>query len=154
MKETNTENVLKKLASDAKYRLKHCNYNNKQENLNIKRNIAFQNHIRMIKESECKTPEITIKIINDYDNNEFKQKVFDLLNENKDSLNPLSRLINQAEFENMSENEDCLNPLKKLSDNKLLCLMSDSEKQRYILDLSERYNQVRDDYYKSKRAYM
>ena len=40
MKETNTENVLKKLASDAKYRLKHCNYNNKQENLNIKRNIT------------------------------------------------------------------------------------------------------------------
>ena len=133
MKETNTENVLKKLASDAKYRLKHCNYNNKQENLNIIRNIAFQNHIRMIKESECKTPEITIKIINDYaEQEDFQNRVIKLL----------------------SENEDCLNPLKKLSDNKLLCLMSDSEKQRYILDLSERYNQVRDDYYKSKRAYM
>ena len=133
MKEQNTENILKKLALDEKYRLKHCNYQNKQEKMNIKRNLAFQNHIRMIKETECKTPEITIKIINDYaEQEEFQNKVIKLL----------------------KENEDCLNPLKKLSDNKLLSLMTEAEKQRYILNLSEKYNQVKDNYYKSKRAYM
>lgn len=133
MKEQNTENILKKLALDAKYRLKHCNYQNKQEKQNIKRNLAFQNHIRMIRETECKTPEITIKIINDYAEQEaFQNKVIKLL----------------------TENEDCVNPLKKLADNKLLSVMTENEKQCYILNLSERYNQVKDDYYKSKRAYM
>lgn len=131
-KEDNS-NLLKKLAFDAKYRLKHCTYKNKQENINIKRNIAFQNHIRMIAESECKTPEITIKVINDYaEQEEFQNKVIQLL----------------------TENEDCINPLSKLSDNKLLSLMSETEKQKYIFELSEKYNQVRDDYYKTKQAYI
>lgn len=66
MKETSAKNLLKKLALDAKNRLKHCNYQNKEESQSIKRNIAFQNHLRMVMESECKTPEITIKVINDY----------------------------------------------------------------------------------------
>lgn len=133
VKENNHENVLKKLALDAKNRLKNCKYNNKQENLNIKRSIAFQNHLRMIKESETKSPEITIKIINDYaEQQDFQNKVIKLL----------------------QTNADCLSPLKELSDNKMLGLMSEAEKQKYIFDLSEKYNQVKDDYYKSMRAYM
>ena len=134
MKElSNTSSALKKLALDAKNRLKHCTYKNKEENQNIKRNIAFQNHIRMVMESECKKPEITIKVINDYAEKEaFQNRVYALL----------------------SQNEDCINPLKELSDSKLIALMTEREKQRYIFDLSERYNKVRDDYYKAKGAYM
>ena len=125
--------MLRQLALDAKNRLKHCTYKNKEENLNIKRSIAFQNHIRMVMESECRTPEITIKVINDYaEQEEFQNKVYELLN----------------------RDEDCINPLKELSDSKLLAVMTDAEKQKYILNLSERYNQVRNDYYKSKRAYL
>jgi hypothetical protein len=132
MKDTNQENILKKLAFDAKYRLKHCTYKDRQENLNIKRNIAFQNHIRMIKESEFKSPEITIKIINDYaEQQDFQNKVIKLL----------------------KENADCVNPLKKLSDNKLLSEMNEIEKQKYILELSERYNAVKDNYNKQARMY-
>lgn len=128
-----SDNVLKKLAFDAKYRLRHCSYKNKQENMSIKRNMAFQNQMRLIKSNECRTPDITIKIINDYaEKEEFQNRVINLL----------------------KENEDCLNPLKRLADNKLLSLMSEEEKQRYILNLSERYNQVREDYYKSKSAYI
>lgn len=128
-----TDNILRQLAQNAKYRLKHCSYKNKQENMTIKRNMAFENHVRLIKSNECRTPEITIKIINDYaEKEEFQNKVIKLL----------------------KENEDCVNPIKKLSDNKLLSLMSEAEKQKYVLNLSERYTQVRDDYYKSKRASM
>ena len=133
MKNTsNTKNILKQLALDAKNRLKHCSYQNKEENMSIKRNLAFQNHVRMVMESECKTPEVTIKVINDYAEQEaFQNSVYELL----------------------TKNEDCISPLKELSDSKLLAVMTDTEKQKYILDLSERYNAVRNDYYKSKRAY-
>ena len=128
-----TKNLLKQLALDAKNRMKNCTYKNKEENMNIKRNIAFQNHIRMVMETECKKPEITIKVINDYAEKEaFQNRVYELL----------------------KNNEDCINPLKELSDNKLIALMTEAEKQKYIFDLSERYNKVRDDYYKSKQMYI
>ena len=128
-----TNNVLKKLAMDAKNRLKHCTYKNREENQSIRRNIAFQNHVRMVMESDCKTPEITIKVINDYAEQEaFQNRVYELL----------------------SRNEDCINPLKELSDSKLMALMSETEKQKYIFDLAEKYIAIRDDYYKSKRVYI
>ncbi len=133
MKETDSKNILKKLALDAKNRLKHCSYKNKEENQNIKRNIAFQNHIRMVMESECKSPEITIKVINDYAEQEaFQNRVYELLD----------------------KNEDCINPLKELADSKMLALMTDIEKQKYIFDLSEKYISIRDDYYRNKRMYI
>ncbi len=129
----NTNNVLKKLALDAKNRLKHCTYKNREENQSIRRNIAFQNHVRMVMESDCKTPEITIKVINDYAEQEaFQNRVYELL----------------------SKNEDCINPLKELSDSKLMALMSETEKQKYIFDLAEKYIAIRDDYYKSKQVYI
>ena len=130
---TDTKNILRQLALDAKNRLKHCTYKNKEENQSIKRSLAFQNHVRMVMESECRTPEITIKVINDYVEQEaFQNKVYELL----------------------KKDEDCINPLKELSDSKLLAIMTEHEKQKYILDLSERYISARNDYYKSKRAYM
>jgi len=133
MKDKNENNILKKLAMDAKNRLKHCTYKNKEENQNIKRSIAFQNHIRMVMQSECKSPEITIKVINDYAEQEaFQNRVYELL----------------------SKNEDCINPLKELSDSKLMALMTETEKQKYIFDLAEKYNSARNDYYKSKRMYI
>ena len=133
MKETDSKNILKKLALDAKNRLKHCSYKNKEENQNIKRNIAFQNHIRMVMESKCKSPEITIKVINDYAEQEaFQNRVYELLD----------------------KNEDCINPLKELADSKMLALMTDIEKQKYIFDLSEKYISIRDDYYRNKRMYI
>ena len=133
MKDIDSKNILKKLAFDAKNRLKHCSYKNKEENQNIKRNIAFQNHIRMVMESECKSPEITIKVINDYAEQEaFQNRVYELL----------------------SKDEECINPLKELVDTKMLALMTDTEKQKYIFDLSEKYITVRDNYYKNKRMYI
>lgn len=133
MKDKVENNILKKLAMDAKNRLRHCSYKNKEENQNIKRSIAFQNHIRMVMQSECKSPEITIKVINDYAEQEaFTNKVYELL----------------------SKNEDCINPLKELSDSKLMAVMNETERQKYIFDLAERYNNARNDYYKSKSIYI
>lgn len=123
------DSVLKKLAFDAKNRLKHCTYKNREENQNIRRNIAFQNHVRIITESECKTPEITIKVINDYAEEEaFSHKVYELL----------------------KKNADCINPLKELSDEQMLREMNETERQKYILNLAEHYTQVRNDYIRTK----
>ena len=133
MKDKTENNILKKLAMDAKNRLRHCSYQNKEENQNIKRSIAFQNHIRMVMQSECKSPEITIKVINDYAEQEaFTNRVYELL----------------------SKNEDCINPLKELSDSKLMAVMTETERQKYIFDLAEKYNNARNDYYKSKSIYI
>ena len=133
MKDKGENNILKKLAMDAKNRLRHCSYKNKEENQNIKRSIAFQNHIRMVMQSECKSPEITIKVINDYAEQEaFQNRVYQLL----------------------SKNEDCINPLKELSDSKLMAVMTETERQKYIFDLAERYNNARNDYFKSKSIYI
>lgn len=124
-------NLLKKLAQDAKNRLKHMDYQNKQENANIIRNIAFENHVRLIKENQNKKTDITILVIDESSNEKkFETKVFDLL----------------------ERDEDCLNPLKELADNKLFKEMTESEKQKYIFELSERYNKAREKYYKIKQA--
>ena len=124
-------NVLKKLASDAKNRLKHCNYADRLQRANIIRNIAFENHIRYIKESQNDKVDVTITII---DENKMQQK------------------FESKVIELLSKNEDCINPLKELSDSKMLKDMSDTEKQRYIFELSEKYNQVREKYYRQKQA--
>ena len=125
------ENLLKKLALDAKNRLKHCNYADRQQSANIMRNIAFQNHIRYINQSQSHKIEVTIKVFDEQkDEQKFETKVFELL----------------------TKNEDCINPLKELSDSKLLKEMSEAEKQKYIFELSEKYKQAREKYYKQKRA--
>lgn len=124
-------NVLKKLASDAKNRLKHCNYADRLQRANIIRNIAFENHIRYIKESQNDKVDVTITII---DENKMQQK------------------FESKVIELLSRNEDCINPLKELSDSKMLKDMSDTEKQRYIFELSEKYNEVREKYYRQKQA--
>lgn len=122
-KNTEARALIRQMALDAKTRMMNGGYGSRIENQSLRRIMNKNNNLKLY--SATKKPEITIKIINDYDNNEFKQKVFDLLNENKDSLNPLSRLINQAEFENMSENE----------------------KEKTILNVSEQYTQIRNQYY-------
>jgi len=125
------ENLLKKMALDAKNRLKHCNYADRQQSANIIRSIAFQNHIRYINEVQKHKTDVTINVIDEVkDEQKFETKVFELL----------------------SKNEDCINPLKELADNKLLKNMSETEKQKYIFELSEKYNQVREKYYRQKRA--
>ena len=127
----NNNNLLKKLAMDAKYRMKHCTYQNREENANIIRNIAFQNQIRHIKENQVRKNEVTITIIDDSKiQRNFETKVYELL----------------------SKNEDCINPLKELSDSKIFKNLSEEEKQRYIFELSERYNRAREKYYKLKQA--
>lgn len=123
--ESEARTMLKKLAFDARKRLKNGNYGNLEKNNNIRQSIILENNLRLITGCECKKPEITIKIINDYGKDEsFQRKVYNLLKENSDTT--------------------C--PFKDLIDNKNYSNLNDVQKQRYILDLAEKYAQIREDY--------
>lgn len=122
-KNTEARALIRQMAQDAKARMMNKGYGNKIENQQLKRNINNKNNLKLYIAN--RKPDITIKIINDYENNEFKQKVYELLENNQDVINPLSRLINQQEFDSMS----------------------DDEKERTILNISEQYTQIKNQYY-------
>ena len=125
------KNLLKKMALDAKNRLKHMNYADRQQSANVIRNIAFQNHVRHIAENGGKKADLVITVIDDFETSQrFEHKVYELLN----------------------KNEDCLNPIKELCDVKLLKTMSETEKQKYIFELADKYTEVRNKFYKQKQA--
>ena len=42
------------------------------------------------------------------------------------------------------EKEDILNPLAELTDNKVFNTLSDLEKEKYIIDISKRYNEIKE----------
>lgn len=123
MKKTNE--ILKKLAQEAKRRLKeHC-YQNKEQNCRVKNGIKMENNLWLIANQEFRKPEITIKIINDYDANEnFRKKVYSLMEENKDTISPLKKLISQKELENMT----------------------DLEREKCILNVADKYASIRNEY--------
>ena len=128
--QNDTVRVLKKLASDAKYRMRHCSYQNKVENMNIKRNLAFQNHLRMISENNGGHSAAIIKIYNDYvDVQNFANRVRALLDKNEDIVNPLYALADAEVFDSLNE----------------------VQRQKYIFDLSEKYNRVREAYIREKQ---
>lgn len=128
MSKNNTARALiKELANQAKQRLKNSNYGTKEENLLTKRIIARRNQIRVLNGMDCRKNDITIKIINDSVNDEnFNNRVYALLDEDADMINPMSKLIDQVKFNNFSE----------------------FEQEKYILDLSAKYTKAREHYLK------
>lgn len=126
-KNSNARAIIKQLALQAKQRLKNSSYGTKEENMEIRRIQNRKTNLCLLSGLECKKPEITIKIINDtVDDENFKNRVYALLNENQDSINPMASLIDQTAFDSFSE----------------------TEQEKYILDLSEKYRKVRENYFK------
>lgn len=125
-KNSNARAIIKQLALQAKERLKNSNYASKEENLQAKLIQERKNSLRLLSGLECKKPEITIKIINDtVDDENFKNRVYALLNQNQDTINPMASLIDQTAFDTLDE----------------------IEQEKYILDLSEKYRKVRESYF-------
>lgn len=111
-------NQLKFLANLAKQRLMHKDYDVKPE---INRNRAssyFIQNARALQKLKAETNYITIKNEEDH---EFVENVKRLLN------------------------EDCYNPLGRLSDNNYFQTLNSAQKEFYILNLSEKYNKVKDE---------
>ncbi len=126
-KNSNARAIIKQLAMQAKERLKNSSYGTREENMETKRIQDRKNSLRLFNNLECKKPEITIKIINDTVSDEnFKNRVYALLNQNQDTINPMASLIDQTAFDSLDE----------------------IKQEKYILELSEKYRKVRETYFK------
>ena len=110
-------NELKFLANLAKQRLINKNYNERPASRSRASNYFIQNAMAL-KRIKAETSYVTIKEQEDI---EFIQKVRDLLN------------------------EDCYNPLGRLCDNDYFQSLDRFQKEFYILELSEKYNKVKND---------
>ena len=114
--------LIRQMAQDAKTRMLNKEYGTRQENQLLKRNIKNGNNLKLYLYN--KKADITIKVIED-DSEEFKNKVYELLEKDRDVVNPLKQLINQDEFDKLSE----------------------KNKEKMILNISEQYTQIRNQYY-------
>ena len=111
-------NELKFLANLAKQRLMNKDYNEPPVNNRNKASSYFIQNALALKKLKAETNYITIK---DQEDIEFIDKVRSLLE------------------------EDCYNPLGRLCDNDYFQTLDEREREFYILNLSEKYNKVKNE---------
>lgn len=126
------KSVLKELINSAKERLKNRDYGTSTYNYISKQNDkAKTNHLlRILANQEFKRPDIIIKTLSTKEDEIFAQKVVNLLEHNPNSMTPLAELIDVEIFKNLN----------------------DTEKQNYILTLSERYLKIKEEYNKKRNS--
>lgn len=121
-KNSDAKALIRQMAQDAKSRMLNGKYGDRFENQALKRSIDKNNNIKLY---VSKKPDISISIIHDNKEEEFKNKVYELLNSNEDIINPIYKLIDKNAFENLTE----------------------IEKEKTILEISERYVNLKNKYY-------
>lgn len=126
------KSVLKELINSAKERLKNRDYGTSTYNYISKQNDkAKTNHLlRILANKEFKRADIIIKTLSTKEDEIFTQKVVNLLEHNPNSMTPLAELIDVEIFKNLS----------------------DTEKQNYILTLSEKYLKIKEEYNKKQNS--
>ena len=120
------KSVLKELIQSAKERLRNHDYGTIDYNRGSKMQDRIKtNHVlRMLACNEFKRADIIVKPINTKDDEIFNKKVLDLLNNNPNTTSPLADLIDIEKYKNLTE----------------------IEKQNYILNLSEKYVKIRQEF--------
>lgn len=120
------KSVLKELIKSAKERLKNHDYGTIDYNRESKMQDRIKtNHVlRMLASNEFKRADIIVKPISTKDDEIFNKKVMDLLNNDPNTINPLADLIDIEKYKNLT----------------------DIEKQNYILNLSEKYVKIRQEF--------
>lgn len=121
-KKTAEIGIIRQMAIDARERMIQRSYGNRFENEALRRSIENANNIKLY---SMKKPEISIKIIENTQDVEFKQKVYSMLSQNCDITNPLVKLIDKNVFDKLTE----------------------IEKERMILEISEKYINLKNQYY-------
>lgn len=111
-------NELKFLANLAKQRLMNKNYTEQPKVSRNKASSYFIQNALALRKLKVETNYVTIK---DKEDVEFIEKVRSLID------------------------EDCYNPLGRLCDNEYFNTLDYSQKQFYILSLSEKYNKVKNE---------
>lgn len=120
------KSVLKELIQSAKERLKNHDYGTIDYNRESKMQDRIKtNHVlRMLASNEFKRADIIVKPISTKDDEIFNKKVLDLLNNDPNTISPLADLIDIEKYKNLT----------------------DIEKQNYILNLSEKYVKIRQEF--------
>ena len=125
MSNKKAQTIIKELALQAKQRLKNLGYGIKEEDNEIKNSLSKKNNLKFISNMSGKKSEAVIKIINDNEDEEkFNRRVYALLSEDIDTTTPLKQLCDATFYENFSQ----------------------EEQEKYILELSDRYTKVREQY--------
>ena len=124
--------VLKELILSAKERLKNGDYGNATYKQECKRKDKIKTNqvLRFLANREYKSADITITTLSKTEDEILSNKVITLLKENPNSISPIAQIIDIDKY-------------KKLND---------IEKQNYILNVSEKFVKIKEEYYKKQLA--
>lgn len=125
--QTMQASFLRKLAKNAKERLKERNYSG--QNTLIKKMGGNSGYSMINYDSRYANnkTQITIKLIDESCQTEFCNKVREFLKE-----------IDESKI---------VNPISALADKNYMESLSALERQRYIFDIAEKYNKIKEEYY-------
>lgn len=119
-------NQLKMLANLAKQRLLNKEYQNPEPKSIFNKN-ASSYFLKNAKALKKLTAQTEFLIISDKEDEKFVKKVHSILDSQECVFNVLSKLIDKDYYKTLNE----------------------IEKQQYMLNVSDRYNKVREEYYRS-----
>jgi len=126
------KSVLKELIMSAKNRLKNRDYGTTTYNAESKKQDKIKTNqvLRFLANREYKSADITITTLSKTEDEILSNKVITLLKENPNSISPIAQIIDIDKY-------------KKLND---------IEKQNYILNVSEKFVKIKEEYYKKQLA--
>lgn len=128
----NNKSVLKELIRSAKNRLKNHDYGNTTYNLESKKQDKIKTNqvLRFLANREFKSADITITTISKTEDEIFSNKVINLLKENPNTISPIAEIIDIEKYKSLNE----------------------IEKQNYILDISEKFVKIKEEFYKKQNS--
>ena len=120
--------VLKELILSAKERLKNGDYGNATYKQECKRKDKIKTNqvLRFLANAEYKRADIEIKAYSTEEDDKLNKKIEHLLENNPHTIFPLGELVDAEKFKKLNE----------------------SERQNYILNLSEKFIAYKENYYK------
>ena len=126
------KSVLKELIMSAKNRLKNNDYGTAMYNAESKKQDKIKSNqvLRFLANAEFKKVDITIKSISNTEDEILNEKIINLLNKNPNTLTPIAEIIDVNKFKNLN----------------------DVEKQNYILNISEKFVKIKEEFYKKQNS--
>ena len=125
--QTTQSGFLRQLAKSAKERMRTQNYDG-QNSLVRKMGQGYNQSMRVVTSNyNLNKAQITIKLIDESCQTEFCNKVREFLKE--------------------LDHSKIVNPISQLADKEYMNSLSALERQRYIFDIAEKYNTIKEQYY-------
>ena len=126
------KSVLKELIMSAKLRLKHRDYGSTTYNLESKKQDKIKTNqvLRFLANAEFKQADITLKNLSTIEDEKLNKRVIELLDTNPNTITPIADIIDIEKYQKLN----------------------DIEKQNYILNISEKFCKIKEEYYKKQSS--